>query len=151
MMPVLAYADGDLPRYQYSLAGRPSKGRVGCTAAKSENAGSACTRRHHRYIEICDYETRRELLRKNATAQLRRLDALIATNTYVPLDTQTMRRAAQLWANLRNQGRLMASEKNLDGDVILAAQVQPLTDHLVVTKNLKHLGQMCTAIEWHAL
>jgi predicted nucleic acid-binding protein len=82
--------------------------------------------------EICDYEARRELLRKNATAQLRRLDALIATNTYVPLDTQTMRRAAQLWANLRNQGRLMASEKNLDGDVILAAQVQPLTDHLVV-------------------
>src|SRR5690606_14933901 len=97
--------------------------------------------------EICDYEARRELLRKNATRQLSRLDQFISSVTYMPLDTSTMRRAAQLWADLRNQGRSMAVAQNIDGDVILAAQVQPVANHLVATLNLKHIGQMCTAVD----
>lgn len=41
--------------------------------------------------EICDYEARRELIRKDAVRQIHNLDELIGASTYVPLDTDTMR------------------------------------------------------------
>ncbi|WP_157862104.1 nucleic acid-binding protein [Methylobacterium sp. Leaf361] len=101
--------------------------------------------------EICDYEARRELLRKNATGQLGRLDRFIGLTTYVPINTAAMRTAAILWANLRNAGRQLSPDDALDGDVILAAQAGQYPGHVVATKNLKHLTQICNAIDWRAL
>ena len=83
--------------------------------------------------EINDYEARRELLRKGATAQLSRLDSLIESSRYYPIDTELMRTAAALWANMRRSGRTGAADAGVDGDVILAAQAQRISDHLVVT------------------
>lgn len=101
--------------------------------------------------EICDYEARRELLRKRATRQIANLDKFISVNTYVPLDTDTMREAAALWAKLRTSGRPTAPNDALDGDVILGAQALRQGTHTVATTNLRHLQLVCTAVDWRAL
>src|SRR4051794_4219211 len=72
--------------------------------------------------EIADYEVRRELLRLRADAALHRLDALHQETVYFPLTTSIMRRAAELWAQMRQIGTPTADPQALDGDVILAAQ-----------------------------
>ncbi len=100
--------------------------------------------------EIVDYELRRELLRLNNAESIARLDALHATMEYMPLTTSAMRRAAALWANARQSGQVTASEKALDGDVILAAQVLELNLSLTVvaTDNVKHLALFTYAQKW---
>lgn len=56
-----------------------------------------------------------------------------------------MRKAAELWAWVRNQGQPTASNESLDGDAILAAQAilqLPSFDEVViVTTNLKHISR----------
>ena len=72
--------------------------------------------------EIADYEVRRELLRANKTRSLDRLNALKSALGYLPITTQVMLRAAELWAQARNMGKPTASDQALDADMILAAQ-----------------------------
>jgi predicted nucleic acid-binding protein len=76
--------------------------------------------------EICDYELRRELTRASRTASLTRLDALVMGTRYVPITTPIMRQAATLWAQSRNNATPTADPKEIDGDVILAAQALSL-------------------------
>lgn len=71
--------------------------------------------------EIADYEVRRELLRANLLKSVRRLDHLTQTLEYIPIQTDTMLLAANLWAEIRKRGQPTADPKALDGDVILAA------------------------------
>jgi predicted nucleic acid-binding protein len=54
--------------------------------------------------EIADYELRRELLRAGKIRGLRQLDQLKTIIPYLPLTTDTMLKAAELWAQARNQG-----------------------------------------------
>jgi hypothetical protein len=76
---------------------------------------------HHAAVpEIADYEVRRELLRIGSAAGIARLDALAIRVGYLPLTTAAMRKAAELWAQARQQGRPTADPHALDGDVILA-------------------------------
>lgn len=72
--------------------------------------------------EIADYEVRRELLRANKQEGIRRLETLKESFRYLPLTTQMMLKAAELWAEARRSGKPTASPDALDGDVILAAQ-----------------------------
>lgn len=97
--------------------------------------------------EITDYEVRRELLRAGKTASIQRLDTLVADLDYLPLDTPTMHRAAELWAQARNQGTLTAPPEALDADVILAAQAEAV-GAIVVTENVGHLARFVTAKHW---
>jgi predicted nucleic acid-binding protein len=102
--------------------------------------------------EIADYELRRKLLhlihRKQATERsTRRLDELGTLLSYLPLDTETMRRAAELWAQARIAGHPTAADPALDGDVILAAKAEAV-DGVVVTENTKHLSQFVETREW---
>lgn len=105
--------------------------------------------------EIADYELRRELLRAGKTGSVDRLDALTATLNYLPMTTAAMRRAAELWADLRRKGRPTADPAALDGDVILAAQA--LTTGLspervvVATTNPGHLSLMVQAEHWEKI
>jgi len=71
--------------------------------------------------EIADYELRRKLLHIGSQSSFRRLDALPARITYLPVTTEAWRKAADLWATGRRQGRKSAADEALDGDVILAA------------------------------
>ncbi len=102
--------------------------------------------------EICDYELRRKLLhlirQGQATAKsIGRLDDLTRILDYLPLETQSMHKAAELWADVRSQGLPTAPNHALDGDVILAAQAI-LVDGIVVTSNRKHLSRFVTAKDW---
>jgi len=103
--------------------------------------------------EIADYELRRKLLHLVHKGQadpksIRRLDDLATLLDYLPLDTDTMRQAAQLWADARIQGIPTASDPALDGDVILAAQAQSVGGS-IITGNRKHLSRFVAAKEWH--
>ncbi len=104
---------------------------------------------------IAEYEVRRELLRLNASGALRRLDALANGMEYLHLDTPTLRAAAQLWADLRRDGRPTADPHALDGDVILATQARslatPVISVLVATTNVGHLRRLVAAELWTAI
>ncbi len=89
--------------------------------------------------EIADYEVRRELLRAGKILGLARLDLLKNTLDYLPLTTAVMLKAAELWAQARNQGMPTADAKALDCDVILAAQAIA-ENGIVATENVGHLS-----------
>lgn len=105
--------------------------------------------------EIADYEVRRELLRSRKFRGIARLDALENLLEYVPLTTAAIRRAAELWAEVRQRGLPLADPHALDGDVILAAQALtlPVSEGAVVvaTLNVKHLGRLIPAAHWREL
>jgi predicted nucleic acid-binding protein len=100
--------------------------------------------------EIADYEVRRELLRANKTKGIARLDELAKFLEYLPLTTISMRQAAQLWAQARQQGQPTAGDKTIDGDMILVAQAMSLTipDVVVATTNVGHLSRLIAAEVW---
>ncbi len=100
--------------------------------------------------EIADYEIRRELLRAGKTAGLAKLDALAQALEYRPITTAAMRRAAEFWAEARQQGQPTAPDTSLDADVILAAQADTLAvpDCIIATTNVGHLSRFVTADIW---
>lgn len=100
--------------------------------------------------EITDYEVRRELLRAKLFRSVQRLDFLKARLGYLPLTTVVMLRAAELWAQARNRGTPTADPKELDGDVILAAQAEQARA-VVATDNVGHLSLFVEARPWEEL
>lgn len=95
--------------------------------------------------EIADYEIRRELLRAGADSGVARLDKLRSQMEYAPINTDVMREAARLWADARRRGLATADTRDLDGDVILAAQARLYVggrDTLTIaTDNPNHLSR----------
>lgn len=69
---------------------------------------------------------------------------------YLPITADAMRRAAELWAGARRQGRPTAFDAMIDGDVILAAQALTLgvTQFLIATSNPMHLTRFVPAELW---
>ena len=61
-----------------------------------------------------------------------------------------MRRAAEFWAQARQQGRPTAGDKAIDADVILAAQAVTMRedDVVIATTNVGHLAQFVRAALW---
>ena len=100
--------------------------------------------------EIVDYEVRRGLLAAGMTRSLIRLDQLKQALLYLPLTTNVMMEAADLWAQARKGGFSVADHRELDGDVILAAQARQ-AGALVVTENIGHLGHFVDARDWRTL
>ena len=102
--------------------------------------------------EIIDYEIRRELLRANRLKGIHRLNLLKSELIYLPITTEVMLKAAELWAQVRQQGKPTADNKALDGDVILAAQATLIgsDEHpsIVATSNAKHLCLFIDAKNW---
>ncbi len=105
--------------------------------------------------EIADYEVRRELIRAGLLQSLRRLNNLRQTLEYIPIQTDTMLLAANLWAEARLTGQPTADPKPLDGDVILSTQARLLCDDmtavLVATTNVAHLSRFITALDWQSI
>ena len=99
--------------------------------------------------EIADYELRRNLILENLTAAIGILDGFKHRMVYLPLTTETMQKAAEMWADVRRQGLPTAPEEALDGDVILAAQAHIAsagTEEIVIaTINVGHLARFDTA------
>ena len=97
--------------------------------------------------EIIDYEVRRGLLAAGMTRSIRRLDELKQVLFFLPLNSATMLDAANLWALARQQGKSVADPKELDGDVILAAQARQV-GAVVITENIGHLSVFVDARDW---
>lgn len=106
--------------------------------------------------EIADYEVRRELIRAGRTRGITHLDQLKATAGYLPITTDTMLLAAELWAQARRQGQPTAPDLALDADVILAAQARLLAQReqdpvVVATTNVGHLARFVSARLWREI
>lgn len=105
--------------------------------------------------EIADYEVRRELIHANKLKGIQRLDNLKAAIDYLPITTETMLKAADFWAESRQQGQQTADDKSLDGDVILAAQANNISiqdqDVVIATTNVSHLTRFVQAKIWHEI
>lgn len=105
--------------------------------------------------EIADYELRRKLLHlikkgQASKVSLQRLNELGDKLNYVPLSTAVFRRAAELWAEARAAGLPTAPPGSLDGDVLLAAQAEPVGG-TVVTENMKHLSRFVSVRDWRQI
>ena len=102
--------------------------------------------------EITDYELRRELLQARLLKSLVALDELVSGLDYLALTTPIMRRAAALWAEVRQAGQPTAGRYALDGDVILAAQALALGyapgEVVIATTNVGHLSRFLPARRW---
>lgn len=103
--------------------------------------------------EIADYEVRRGLILAGSTEGIGRLDELREElRFYIPISTEAMRKAAELWADARRRGIATADDKEIDADVILAAQAMSfcgLNDEVVVaTYNARHLSRYIDARHW---
>ena len=99
--------------------------------------------------EIADYEIRRELIRLGGAAALANLDSYAIQLEYLPITTSAMRRAADLWAQVRNTGQPTAPDHALDADVILAAQTLSVgVPAVVATGNPAHLSRFVSAELW---
>lgn len=101
---------------------------------------------------ISDYEVRRELLRAGKTKGVTKLDELKRAVGYVPLNTEMLLQAAELWARARQAGKPTAPDHAIDGDVILCAQALVLAGKgrkvVVATTNVKHLELFVDARLW---
>ena len=102
--------------------------------------------------EIADYEVRRELLRANKVTGVQRLDDWKERLEYLPITTPVILKAAELWATSRKAGMPTADPKELDGDVILAAQAilagEGGEEVVIATTNVGHLSRFVDAREW---
>ena len=107
--------------------------------------------------EAADYELRREFVRLGNTDAVSRLDFfnVSVSGLYPPLTTPDFRLAAQLWARVRNQGRMTAPPDALDADALIAAQAQRLNPAafglvsvVVATANVGHLSALTDAVLW---
>lgn len=97
--------------------------------------------------EVADYEVRRSLLLKGLERSVERLDELKDELTYLPLTTAQMLKAASIWAMAWKSGQPTADPKELDCDVILAAQALSV-NAIVATENIKHLERFVDARHW---
>lgn len=99
--------------------------------------------------EVADYEVRRSFLLEGLGPSVERLDELKQELTYLPLTTAQILGAAELWADSRKKGQPTCDPKELDCDVILAAQALSVSvTAIVATDNIGHLGRFVDARHW---
>lgn len=112
---------------------------------------------NHRLIvpAIVDYEQRREHLRRHAIASLTELDFFIdkVPGRYLEITDSALKKAAQLWAEVRQRGLPTADVRALDCDILLAAQVLDLNltngSFTVATDNIGHLSRVVPCQRWN--
>jgi predicted nucleic acid-binding protein len=107
--------------------------------------------------EISDYEVRRELIRIKSDG-LSILDDFRKQELieFLPVTSEVLQKAAELWAEIRNKHISTADDKNIDADIIISAQWYLLTQDYpgqaiyLATKNIKHLRLIAEdyAQEW---
>ena len=110
----------------------------------------------HRFVvpAIADYELRRELERSGKTASIAVLDAWNGAypDRYLPLSDSALRLASKLWAQARNAGTPTSDPKELDGDVLIAAQALdfglPISEIVIATVNVSHISLFAPAELW---
>ena len=110
----------------------------------------------HRFIvpAIADYEVRRELIRAKKSKGLTSLNVWNSAlpDRYLELSNSALHLGANLWAHARNSGTSTADPKELDCDVLIAAQAIDtgihLTEFIVATVNVGHLALFVPCDLW---
>lgn len=103
---------------------------------------------------ICNYEVKRELIRRKKVQEINNLNQLKTLIELLPVDEPTLDKSAELWAEARNKGMPTADALSLDADVIICAQYQLLAEEypgryiVIATTNVKHLSRFTIAKEW---
>jgi predicted nucleic acid-binding protein len=115
----------------------------------------ACEAAGHRILvpAISYYEALRELELRQATSQIVRLKRFcLQPQRFIPLTTDHLEVAAQLWGESRRAGQPTADPQALDCDVILAAQARSLRilapGLIVATTNPGHLARFVPCDLW---
>lgn len=111
--------------------------------------------------DICDYEVRRGLISSfirsgKLASGINGLNSLKTDGLleFLPVSTEALDLAANLWARASNESLTTRDDKNIDVDIIISAQYQILRDEhlgqqvIVATTNLKHLSRFCEAARW---
>lgn len=109
--------------------------------------------------DVADFELRCEYERRNNRSSLRQLDSLAETLDYLPIDTNALRRAATLWAQLRKKGQPTAHSKALDADCVLVAQIQIDAEKrglgedewIIATSDVGDLSRLAPAARWNEI
>ena len=106
---------------------------------------------------ICNYEVKRELIRRNNIREINNLNQIITFIDLLPVNEPTLDLAAELWAEARNKGLATADNLSLDADVIICAQYRLLSKKypgryvVIATTNVKHLSRFTEAEEWRKI
>lgn len=133
----------------------PSPKRSAATASCAAWA-VGILRAGHRFVvpAIADFELRRELERAGKTQSLVLLNAWNAASPgrYLSVTDSALRLAAKLWAQARNARLGTADPKELDADVLIAAQALDLgispPGMVVATTNVGRLSRYVPAELW---
>ncbi|MBL9219814.1 MAG: hypothetical protein JNG82_15100 [Opitutaceae bacterium] len=99
------------------------------------------------FPEISDFEVRRNLILERRRRSLRRLNDLHYFGRYLPINTAAMRLAAAFWADLRRTGRPVGHPKELNADVIVAAQAIQ-AKAVLITNNPRHFPTQLETSVW---
>ena len=110
----------------------------------------------HRLVvpAVADYEVRRELERAAKARSIAQLDAFNAArpDRLLSVTDSALQLAAKLWAQARNAGTPTADPREVDADVLIAAQALdmgiPSSDLVIATTNVGHLSQFANAELW---
>lgn len=96
-----------------------------------------------RVAEITDYELRRELTLQQFNKGLNNLNKFRQKQQIIPIDSESLITATQLWAEIRKTGQATADNKNIDCDVIMVAQALQLSEQfqqiIILTIDVKDL------------
>ncbi len=111
--------------------------------------------------DLCHYEVMRGLISSSIQSAepapgLKSLELLKTDGflEFLPVSTEALNLAANLWARAFTSGQTTRSEKDIDIDIIISAQYQLLKDEfpgqqvIMATTNLKHLSIFCDAANW---
>ena len=85
---------------------------------------------------ICYYETLRGLLHVKHRRKYRLFETLVEEHHTLPLDIGVLDEAAQIYHQLREQGRLIE-----DADILVAA-IARFYQAILVTRNIKHFARI---------
>ena len=103
---------------------------------------------------IADYEVRRELIRAGKIRGIAALDTFNAAQPgrFISVTDSALLLGARLWAQARNAGTPTADRRELDGDVLIAAQALdlglPTTEIVIATVNVGHIALFAPAELW---
>jgi predicted nucleic acid-binding protein len=96
-------------------------------------------------------------VRSNKQKGVQKLNLFNAAEPYrfLSLTDSALFLASDLWARSRNAGTPTADPKELDADVLIAAQALdmglPVSDFVIATVNVGHLAQFAPAKQWREI
>lgn len=103
---------------------------------------------------VADYEVRRELIRAGKIRGIAALNAFNAAHPrrFISVTDSALLLGAKLWAQARNAGTPTADPRELDGDVLIAAQALdlglPISEIVIATVNVGHIVLFAPAELW---